>query len=129
MTGPLVLHHSDVPLERWDDPVRGRLGFRTLVGAAPGATGDLTAGVAELEPGGWLARHRHDPAELYYVLEGEGTLRIDGTDHAVRAGTVASIPGGSEHGIRNSGTGLLRFFYAFAVGSFEEIEYRFTAQQ
>jgi mannose-6-phosphate isomerase-like protein (cupin superfamily) len=63
------------------------------------------------------------------VLSGEGALRIDGREHRVQAGSAVYIPGGSEHAIRNTGRDRLRFFYVFAVGSFEEIEYRFTAQQ
>ena len=51
------------------------------------------------------------------------------TGYTVTTGTAAYIPGNSEHGIRNTGTGPLRFFYVFAVGSFAEIEYRFTSQQ
>ena len=122
---PLVIRESDVALERWSDPVRGELGFRTLMGG-PGATPrDFTAGVAEVEPDGWLALHRHEPAEVYYVVSGRGVLTVDGVEHAVAAGTAVHIPGNSEHGVRNTGTEPLRFFYAFAVGSFEDVEYRF----
>ena len=127
MTAALVVHASDVPLDQWSDPVRGRVGFRTLFGAAPTTTPDFTAGVTVLEPGGWLGHHRHEPSEIYYVLDGEGMLTLDGVEHAVRAGTGVYIPGDSEHGIRNTGTGLLRFFYAFGVGSFEQVEYRFSS--
>jgi mannose-6-phosphate isomerase-like protein (cupin superfamily) len=125
---PLVISEADVERETWSDPVRGKVGFRTIFGGAT-TTGDFTAGVTDLEVGGWLGHHRHEPSEIYYVLDGAGTLTIGEEDHAVSAGTAAYIPGNSEHGIRNTGDGPLRFFYAFAVGSFEDIEYRFTAQQ
>lgn len=128
MSDPLVVREDDVELETWSDAVRGEVGFRTLFGV-PGRTTDFTAGVTELEPGGWLGHHRHEPAEVYYVLDGEGLVRLDGEDHRVTAGTAVFIPGDSEHGIRNTGADRLRFFYAFAVGSFEEIEYRFTAER
>jgi quercetin dioxygenase-like cupin family protein len=128
MTNALVVTEHDVERETWSDPIRGEVGFRTLFGTA-GRTTDFTAGVTELEVGGWLGHHRHEPSEIYYVLTGEGTLSIDGQDHRMRAGTAAYIPGNSEHGIRNTGNGQLRFFYTFAVGSFEEIDYRFTAER
>ena len=127
MVEPQVVDEADVEPERWSDPVRGEVGFRTLLGAA-GDDGDFTAGVAHLEGGGWLGHHRHDPAELYFVLSGAGAVMIDGEEQAVVAGTAVCIPGGREHGIRNTGTAPLRFFYAFAVGSFDEVEYRFTAE-
>lgn len=63
------------------------------------------------------------------MLSGDGTLEIDRVQHVVGAGTTTYIPGDTEHGIRNSGSGPLRFFYVFAVGSFEEIEYRFTGRR
>jgi oxalate decarboxylase/phosphoglucose isomerase-like protein (cupin superfamily) len=44
----------------------------------------------------------------------------------VRTGSAAYIPGNREHGIRNASEEPLRFFYAFGVGSFGDIEYRFT---
>ena len=63
------------------------------------------------------------------MLHGEVTLTIDGKEYAVGSGTAAYVPSNSEHGIRNTGEGSLRFFYVFAVGSFDQIEYRFTDEQ
>jgi quercetin dioxygenase-like cupin family protein len=128
MSEPLVISAADVEPESWSDPVRGEVGFRTIFGGATTET-DFTAGVSELEPGGWLGHHRHEPAEIYYVLRGEGVLTIDGEDHPVSAGSAAHIPGNSEHAVRNTGDGPLRVFYAFAVGSFDQIDYHFTAQE
>ena len=125
----LVINESDVERETWSDSVRGEVSFRTIFGAQPTTTPEFTAGVTELAPGAVLRHHRHKPAELYYVLEGEGTLAIDGEEHAVLAGTAAYIPGNSEHGIRNTGAAPLRFFYTFAVASFDQIDYHFTAEQ
>jgi quercetin dioxygenase-like cupin family protein len=49
------------------------------------------------------------------VLAGKGTVTIDDEDRAVSTGSTAYIPGDNEHGIRNTGNGRSRFFYAFAV--------------
>ncbi len=38
--------------------------------------------------------------ELYYVLEGEGTVRLDDVDHPVRKGSIVHIPPGVVHGAR-----------------------------
>jgi quercetin dioxygenase-like cupin family protein len=124
----LVIEESNVEREIWSDAVRGELSFRTILGAQA-TTPEFTAGVTDLAPGGWFGHHRHEPAEIYYVLEGEGALAIDGEEFAVSAGTAAYIPGNREHGIRNTGDGALRFFYVFAVPSVDQIEYRFTAEQ
>lgn len=127
-SNPIVVNDSDVPLQRWSDPIRGEVGFRTLFGDGTMATDSLTAGVTEMEPGDWLGHHCHAPAEIYYILHGEGTLVLGGEERAVEAGSAVFIPGNLEHGIRNTGEGPLRFFYAFAVGTFADIEYRFSAE-
>jgi quercetin dioxygenase-like cupin family protein len=129
MSDAFVIGEASVEAETWSDAVRGEVSFRTLFGEQP-TTPEFTAGVADLVPGGWLGHHRHQPGEIYYILDGEGIITIDGEEHVVTAATAIYIPGNSEHGIRNSGDSLLRFFYAFAVGgSFDQIEYRFTAEK
>ena len=123
---PVVLHDSEAEREVWDDPVKGRLGFRGLFSSERTPTNALTTGVTDLPPDGWLGLHRHTPAEVYYVLAGEGVVTLDGVEHAVRTGTSVFIPGDVEHGIRNTTGSALRLFYVFAVDSFATIEYRFS---
>ncbi len=49
--------------------------------------------------------HFHRRAtELYYVLEGEGSVRLDGVEHAIRKGSLVHIPPGVVH----SAAGRLR---------------------
>lgn len=36
--------------------------------------------------------------ELYYVLEGEGTVSLDGVEHPVKRGSMVHIPPGVVHG-------------------------------
>lgn len=118
---------SDVEAEHWADPVRGEIAFRTLFSADRTSTGGLTAGVAELPPGGWLGSHRHPPAEIYHVLEGDGVVTLDGQERPVGAGTAVFIPGGSEHAVRNTGTTTLSIFYVLAVDAMGDVGYRFAA--
>lgn len=50
--------------------------------------------LVEIGPGGQIPEHDEAQSgqhELYVILEGEATLRIDGEDHAAPAGTFASI--------------------------------------
>jgi mannose-6-phosphate isomerase-like protein (cupin superfamily) len=123
---PLVIDAKDLPRDGWDDPVRGRIGWRTLFSGDLTPTAALTAGVAEVEPGGWLGLHRHEPAEIYYVIEGRGIVVLDGVEHTVGPGSAVFIPGDAEHGIRNEGDAPLRLLYAFAIDSFSDVEYRFS---
>ena len=123
---PLVISESDVARDSWDDTAKGVLGFRTLFSAGTTVTRALTAGIADLNAGGWLGLHRHPPAEIYCIVEGRGTVTLEGADYPVSAGTAVYIPGDTEHGIRNTGPAPLRFFYAFAVDSFDDVTYRFS---
>ena len=122
---PLVLHEDDLPLEGWDDPVRGRLSFRDCFNGTVTPTAGLTTGISVLRPGDWLGRHRHDPAEVYFVASGTGVVHLDGVEHRVLPGTSVYVPGGALHGIVNDGDEVLRFHYVFPTDTFEEIEYHF----
>jgi quercetin dioxygenase-like cupin family protein len=122
----LVIRADNQKRDGWDDPVKGRIGWRTLFSADTTPTNGLTAGVGEVEPEGWLGLHRHTPAEIYYILEGRGIVTLEGREIEVTAGAAVFIPGDAEHGIRNTGDGLLRFVYVFPADSFSEIEYRFS---
>ena len=123
---PLVLHEHDVDAESWDDATRGTLAFRTLFGGDASRTGQFTAGVADLRPGEWLGLHSHEQAEIYYVLQGELLLELDGAEHPLRAGSAVFIPGGATHGLRNVADTTARLFYTLAADSFDDVQYAFV---
>ena len=126
-TQPFIATDRAVADDGWDEPAgRGVVGWQTLISADATPTAALTAGSAVLEPGGHLALHRHDPAELYYILEGEAAVTIDGTTHAVGPGACVFIPASAEHGIRNSGETRVRFLYVFPTNAFSDVVYRFS---
>jgi mannose-6-phosphate isomerase-like protein (cupin superfamily) len=107
--------------------VRGRISWRTLFSQGLTPSAGITCGVAELKPGDWLGLHRHSPPEIYYILAGEGVVTLDGREIAVKAGGAVFIPGMAEHGIHQTGTEVLRFFYGFPVDSFDNVQYLFSA--
>ncbi len=115
--------------EGWNDPVRGHVVFQVLISRDRTPTSSLYTGLTELPRSGWLGRHRHTQAEVYHVLEGTGVVVLDGDEHAVTGGSVVFIPGDAEHGIRNTGDEPLRFVYAFATDSIEDVVYRFSADE
>lgn len=60
--------------------------------------------LVEIAPGGQIPEHTESESgqvELYLVLEGEATMRLDGEDHPAPAGTFASIEPGAERTILN----------------------------
>lgn len=60
----------------------------------------------ELVPQGWVGRHRqeHYP-EIVIILEGSGTVEVDGQLRGVGPGSVTHLPLGSILAIRNDSTG------------------------
>jgi mannose-6-phosphate isomerase-like protein (cupin superfamily) len=63
---------------------------------------------ASLAPGQSTERHYHAASEeIYFVLEGEGELEIDGERRHVGTGDAALIPPGAWHAI--AATSQLRF--------------------
>lgn len=124
-TRPVFATALERPTDGWHDN-RGNLSWTTLFSAGQTPTDTFTAGVAVVEPGGFLALHRHAPAEIYFVLEGTGRITIDGAIREIASGTAVFIPGNAEHGIRNDGTATLRFLYAFATNAFEDVTYIFS---
>lgn len=122
---PYVQHLEGLPAEGWNDD-RGNLTFRTVFSADSTPSSLLTSGIADIPMGGFLALHRHEEAETYFVLSGEGTVTLDGQTHGLRPGVSVFIPGNAEHGIRNDGTEPLRIYYVLTADRFSDIEYRFS---
>lgn len=126
MPTAIAVDQSTLPDERWDDPARGSIRFRTLFSAPATDTADLTCGVAIMAAGDTFALHSHPQAEVYFGIEGEGEVLIDGVPHRLAPGVALYIPGGAVHGIPVA-EGPLRWFYAFAASSFADIRYSFVA--
>lgn len=65
---------------------------------------------AFLKPGCASRSHRlKESSEVYYILEGEGTMHIDDESASVHQGQAVFIPPGSWQHIQNTGTTDLKF--------------------
>jgi uncharacterized cupin superfamily protein len=67
--------------------------------------------VVDIEPGGEMPAHDHtgdDQEEVYAVLEGEGTMVIDGEEHPAPAGTFARYAPPANRTIRNKSDAPVR---------------------
>ena len=124
---PCIAADCGVASEGWSEPGgRGVIGWQTLISAGMTPTAGLTAGIATLDPGGFLAPHRHAPDEIYFVVEGEAVATIDGIDRPIVKGDCAFIPGMAEHGLRNVSAMPMRFLYVFPVDGFDDVTYLFS---
>ena len=125
MTTPARIDANTQPDERWDDQARGTIRFRTLVSAPQTDSDRIVCGVAIMAAGDTFPLHHHPPPEVYFGLEGEGQVLIEGVAHAFGPGVALYIPGGAVHGVPVA-AGPLKWFYTFAADSFSDIDYRFV---
>ena len=90
--GPvLIRHEGETPRERSTCGWRDRLISREDAAAGPAAW----AHAVDID--GAKAHYHKRSTELYYVLEGEGTVKLDGVEHAVKKGSLVHIPPGVVH--------------------------------
>jgi quercetin dioxygenase-like cupin family protein len=60
----------------------------------------------EVDPGGHTPRHSHDYEHEVYIVEGGGTVLLNGEERPIRAGDVIYVPADHEHQFRaGPGTG------------------------
>jgi mannose-6-phosphate isomerase-like protein (cupin superfamily) len=64
---------------------------------------------ALMEPGQETAAHvHHESQEIYYILEGRGTMMLGREALVVSTGNAILIPPGTPHNIKNTGAEALR---------------------
>lgn len=92
-----VVGSAERDWESWADPefrARSPIRWKILVDGALTPSRDLTMGVAEIPPGESLPPHRHEPAELYYIEDGQGDVEIDGARRPVGPNDTVFCSGG-----------------------------------
>ncbi len=87
----LVRHEGEVPRERSTCGWRDRLISRE-------DAGQTMAWAHAVDIDGAREHYHRRSTELYYVLDGEGSVLLDGRAHPVRKGSIVHIPPGVIHG-------------------------------
>lgn len=113
-----------IPVDRGTSE-RLRLGADevTVLATSTQTGGALFAIEIRMPPGGGPpVLHRHEPGEVYYVLDGEFTFYTGGPDAPVRrltatAGQVVPLAGGTPHTIRNESDADAVAFVVHAPGA------------
>ena len=79
-------------------------GRRTQVFVGPTApirAEHFCQGRVTIFPGGKVPKHEHPNEEVYLVLEGKGTIEIDGKVEPIEAGEAVYVPPGKPHELAN----------------------------
>ena len=90
----LVRHEGETPRER------STCGWRDLLISRQDKDQKVAAWAHAVDIDGAREHYHKRSTELYYVLEGEGTVTLDGVEHSVRKGSNVHIPPGVIHGAR-----------------------------
>lgn len=89
--------------------------IRSLLDRSNAPVAHQSLAEATLEAGESTVRHHHRVSEeIYYLVDGAGTMEIDGEERAVGAGDAILIPPGAWHRITASSDGPLRLLCACA---------------
>jgi quercetin dioxygenase-like cupin family protein len=88
----IVRHEGEAPRER------STCGWRDLLISRQ--DDDAAAWVHAVDIDGAKSHYHKRATELYYVLDGEGSLMLDGVEHPMQTGSVAQIPPGVVHAAR-----------------------------
>ena len=84
---------------------------KPLVNPETAGTRHFDFRISSYQPKGYVEPHSHKVQEqIYYVLEGEGLMELDGERFVVRPHDYIFIPPGVTHAIYNSGLCDLVFF-------------------
>ncbi len=83
---------------------------KALVDPAGTGTKLVDFRISRYAPAAYVEEHVHAVQEqIYYVLEGEGVLTLDGERRLMRAHDYVWVPPGVRHGFTNTGTAGLVF--------------------
>ena len=90
----LVRREGQAPSER------STCGWRHLLISRQDKDSSVVAWAHAVDIDGAREHFHKRSTELYYVLEGEGVVTLDGVDHSVRQGSIVHIPPGVVHGAK-----------------------------
>ena len=91
-TKPIIRHEETALKER------STCGWRHLLISRQDT--DVAAWAHAVDIDGAKLHYHKVATELYYVLDGEGTVELDGVEHEVHAGSIVHIPTGVVHGAK-----------------------------
>lgn len=82
----------------------------------PSAGQDVVMGMAEIASGVSIGRHTHPGTEMGYVVDGEGTLMVEGgTEIPLRSGVTYKVETGKVHDAKASGDKPLKVIAVYVV--------------
>lgn len=108
-TAALIRNVVDTPWQQFPGHFGGALS-KALVRPETAGSRLVDYRISTYQPMAYVETHAHKVQEqIYHVLEGEGSMEIEGKRQVVRRHDVIFIPPGVSHSIRNDGLTDLTF--------------------
>lgn len=104
----MVKHLDDCPKNEILHPSAKHAFMKVLVSEKEGWD-DHVMRVVEVNKDGYTPKHKHPWPHINYVIEGQGSLMIEGVDHPLESGTYAFVPENKLHQFKNVGDKVLKF--------------------
>lgn len=98
--------YTEAEATRYNNEKVQGVAARVVIGKADGAE-NFCMRVFEIASGGNTPKHTHDWEHEMFIHAGTGEIFCNGAWNAVQPGSVAFIPSGAEHQIRNAGAETL----------------------
>ena len=70
----------------------------------------IQAGVIRLHAGEKDTKEPHSVDEVYYVIEGNGFIKLDGINHQISQGTCIFVPANADHRFHGNKQDLVIFY-------------------
>jgi mannose-6-phosphate isomerase-like protein (cupin superfamily) len=74
------------------------------------STNGIQAGIIRLHPGENDTQEAHSVDEVYYVIEGNGFIKLDGKDHQISQGKCIFVPAKADHRFHGNKQDLVIFY-------------------
>lgn len=103
-----VCHYEDVPAQAFGDEAPG-VTIRWVIDDKHDGAPNYALRVIEVAPGGHTPHHTHWFEHENFVLEGQGTVTINGETYPVGPGAVIFVPPNAEHQYVNTGNTPFKF--------------------
>jgi mannose-6-phosphate isomerase-like protein (cupin superfamily) len=109
-----------VPWQEFPGHFGGALS-KALVGPENSGSSRIDFRISRYAPNAYVGEHVHKVQEqVYYVLEGEGILTLDDTEHLMRLHDYVYVPAGVRHSFTNTGLAGLVFIVVTTPANDEE---------
>jgi quercetin dioxygenase-like cupin family protein len=103
-----ITNFKNVTAEKVSDPAAQGVTIRWLISEKDNAP-NFAMRLFEVAPEGHTPYHQHPFEHEVFVLQGKGSLVVEGDEHPFAEGDSIFVPGGEKHQFRNASKDALVF--------------------